>query len=116
MYEVSHNDNVRQVRLFSGSNFDLITCSDDQTVKLWQRGETIKTLEHSEWCWRFDLDETNGLLAVATNYGVTVWQMDDFSKVVEVKIDDTRDVRFNKDATKILAVESSGEVHEISLR
>ena len=118
LYEVSHNDWVRHVRLFPDSKlgFDLITCSDDKTVKFWRRGKIFKTLEHSNYCWRFDLDKTNRLLAVGTKDGVTVWQMNNFSKVGEENIGDTRDVRFNKDSTKVLAVKESGEVYKISLQ
>ena len=70
-------------------------------------------------CDRFDLDKTNSLLAVATGDlsggGVTVWRIDTFYKIGEIKIGSTFDVRFNATPTKAIAVKKNGEIHELAL-
>ena len=134
LYSVNHKDSVNHVRLFPDSTlgFDLITASDDQTLSFWRGGVHIKSLEHSGPCNHFDLDDTNRLLAVAcerslttekTNFfgktekltSVTVWRLDNFTQVDQVKFGCTAEVRFNADSTKIIAVKKSGEVIVINL-
>ena len=123
LYSTSHQDWVNCVQLLPDSSlgFNLITC-DDETVKLWRNGELVKSLEHSDECIRFDLDKTNRFLAVATGDvddeslgGVTVWRIENFSKIGEQKIGFTEDVRFNADSTKVLAAKYNGQVYEIAL-
>ena len=136
MYEVAH-DEVNHIRLFSDSTlgFDRITCGFDKTVKFWRSGELVRCLEHSGGCYHFDLDETNRLLAVACgefdsslfsvfgkDHGtekvtgsVTVWRLDNFTKIGDEKIGWTTLVRFNADTTTIIAVKRFSEVYKINL-
>ena len=118
LYSTSHILPVECVQLLPDSSlgFNLITSSDDRTVKLWRNGELVESLKHSSWCERFDLDRTNRLLTVATEHGVTVWRIDNFSKIGEQKIGWTMDVRFNAASTKVIAVKESGKVYEIALK
>ena len=117
LYSIQHEDYINHVRLLSDQKlgFDLITSGDDDMVKFWLQGRIVKSLEHSNTCYRFDLDKQNRLLAVATYTGVTVWRLDDYAKIGEEEIGDTQDVRFNASATKLIAALTSGAVHEISL-
>ena len=121
LYSVEHDDQIRHVHLLSDKtlDFDLITCGEDRKVKLWRQGQLVKTLDHSNKCWRFDLDNGNRLLAVATGNdsegGVTLWRLSDYEKIGEEKIGDTRDVRFNDSATKVLATTYYGPVYQILL-
>ena len=117
LYSVKHNDYIWHVQLVSDQKlgFDLITASDDKTVKLWRNGQAVKTLKHSNWCNHCELDKQNRLLAVATDVGVTLWRTDDYSKIDEVKIGRIFDVRFNANSTKLIAAHNDGPVHEIAL-
>ena len=115
---VKHDDIIFHVQLVSDPKlgFDLITCSEDTTVKLWREGQLVKTLEHSNYCYHSDLGKQNRLLAIATRHGVTLWRVDDYSKMKEVKIGETTDVRFNTSSTKLVAMARYGSVYEISLQ
>ena len=69
-----------------------------------------------------NLSEEKQLLVVATgepfglNGNVTVWRLDNFTKIREEEIGSTLDVRFNADGTKVIAVTNVGSVFEISLQ
>ena len=117
LYSTSHILPVECVQLLPDSSlgFNLITSSLGGPVKLWRNGELVKSLQHSGTCWRFDLDKTNRLLAVANIVGVTVWRIDNFEKIGEEEIGVTMDVRFNAASTKIIAVTMYGKVYEIAL-
>ena len=118
LYSIKHKESIHQVHLLSDQNldFDLITASWDKKVKLWRQGKVFKTLKHSEGCRSFDLDKENRLLAVATKDGVTLWRLDRYEKIAEEKIGETKDVKFNKTATKIIAASHDGAVYSISLQ
>ena len=122
LYSIKHSRAITQVRLLLDQNldFDLITCSDDKTVKLWYQGKIFKILEHSVPCYSFDLDEERRMIAVAT-YGLTrpgcvaLWRLDRYEKILEEKIDNVAVVRFNKNATKIIAASRFGHIYGILL-
>ena len=117
LYSVEHGYEIYHVHLLSDQNldFDLITASLDKTVKLWRQGKVVKTLKHFEICRSFDLDKENRLLAVATRDGVTLWRLDRHEKIAEEKIGSTVDIRFNENATKIIAATYYGPVYQMSL-
>ena len=122
LYSVKHNSWINHVHLLPDQKlkFDLITCSDDKTVKLWRRGRIVKSLQQSDWCYHFDLDKDHRLLAVATGFdvngSVSVYRLDTFAKIYEKAIGSTSNVRFNKNATKLIAASFNGSVYEISLQ
>ena len=85
-------------------------------MKLWRQGQIVKSLQQSNACYHFDVDKDHRLLAVATDDGVSLWRLDTFDKIDEQKIGTTRNVRFNKTATKLISVNSDGSVFELSLQ
>ena len=121
LHSLEHGSTVEHVRLFSDQKlgFDLITSSWDKTVKFWRQGQIVKSLQHSRYCYRFDIDKDNRLLAVATgkdkNGGVSLYRLDTFAKIDEKEIGCTEIVRFNSSATKLIAVKHKA-VFELSLQ
>ena len=119
LYTVNHQAFMPKVCLLSDATlgFDMITASVDQSVKFWLNGYQVKCLKHAYPCWHFDFDCQKRFLVVATGKekqgGVVVWRVEDFTKVGEQSIADTRVVRFNSDSTKITAVTADGQVFEI---
>ena len=124
LYSVEHKsagwpcNTVYHVHLLADQKlgFDLITASGDKTIKFWRQGQVIKSLEYSTWCSHFDLDKYHRILAVATGDGVSLWQLETFSKIDENKIGKITNVRFNANATKLIAATLEGSVFEISLQ
>ena len=47
---------------------------------------------------------------------VSLYRLDTFAKIDEQQIGSTMDVRFNKNATKLIAATRDGSVYEISLQ
>ena len=118
LYSVEHHFSIYHVHLLSDQSldFDLITSSWDSSVELWQKGQIVESLEHSNWCRCFDLDKEKRLLAVVTDDGLTLWRLGRYEKIGEARIGQITDVRFNKNATKLIASIASGAVYEISLQ
>ena len=88
----------------------------DDRVTFWRQGQIVKSLKHSDACYNIDMDKDRRLLAVATKDGVSLWKLDTFTKIDEQKIGIISNVRFNANATKLIASQFEGPVFEISLR
>ena len=62
------------------------------------------------------MDKDRRLLAVATLDGVSLWSLKTFEKIDEQKIGNTKNVRFNKNETKLLAATDKESVFEMLLQ
>ena len=87
----------------------------------WRQGNIVKNLKQPKNCNHFDVDKNHRLLAVANADGVSLVQLDlqsdlQFVKIKEEKIGSTEMVRFNDNATKLVAITSDGSVYEIVLQ
>ena len=115
LYTIEHINYVRKVQLLpSGSCYDLIT-SGDTTIKVWNGGELVKTLEHSSSCYSFHLNPERTMLACSHQEGVTVWSTADWKNLADLKIDWIVDVKFNSASNQIIAAHYKGEVSIIDL-
>lgn len=116
LYKIEHNSSVNHTQLFpDGSNFDLITSSRDQTVKVWKGGKLKQTLKHSNYCYTFQLDSKKQKLAVAYSGGVTIGSTAGWKLIADKKVGEIMDLCFNEDSNKILAAEILGDIYVIDL-
>ena len=118
LYTVKHDHHVEQVKLFpAGSIFDMISCSWDESVKVWKQEKLVQTLQHSDRCRRFDLNSEGTLLAVGygsgSNGGVTIWSTTEWKKLADLILGWTVDVRFN--SNKILAAHCDARISIVDL-
>lgn len=116
LYAVKNGGHVNQVQLFSpGHSFDLMISSYDGSVKVCKEGKVIQTLEHSNGCYRFQLNTEKTLLAVGYRDGLALWSTADWSKLADQKIGHIVDVHFNSTSSKVIAADRQGEVSVIDL-
>ena len=112
--QMKHDDEVNCVVLH---NDTVITASNDKTVRVWETrtGKLMHTLTHSTECRNFDISQDKTILAVAQDEcGVQFWCMKNWTKLGEVKLGNTMDVRFANEH-EVIAGNFNGEVNMISM-
>ena len=98
----------------SEHSYDLIS-SGDKTLEVWKEGKLVKSLQHSNDCWRFHLNSDKSLLAVGYDSGVTVWSTAAWTRLADLEIGDIMDVKFNSASNVILAAQWNGKLHIVNL-
>ena len=92
----------------------LISSSGDRRCKLWgwDKGQLHYKLQHDGACYNFDIQK--GLLAVASETGVTIWCLDDQQKLEHIVLERVQDVRFQ--GNKSIAALYDGTVYSIQMK
>ena len=127
--ENAHNDEIRKIIHFS--NYNLISCSRDKTVKLWEinnnKYENITTLVHSNNVSSILLLEDKKILISSGLDGTYFWNTINYEKLFYIKetfcgwnegiknIDDNRIIVTGKDSNllKIISISQKEVIAEI---
>ena len=113
--QMKHDDKVWCAVLH---NDMVITASDDKTVRVWETrtGKLMHKLTLSTECRNVDISRDKTILAVAyaEDGGVQFWCMKNWTKLGEVKLGKTQDVRFLNEK-ELIAGNHNGEVYMISM-
>ena len=116
LYTVKNGGHVNQVKLLPpGLTYDLMISSYDGSIKVCKDGKVVQTLEHSNGCYRFQLNQEKTLLAVGYRDGLTLWSTADWAKLADQKIGHIVDVHFNLASSKAIVADREGEVSVIDL-
>ena len=116
LYHVKHNHSVSSVFF---ENSMLISASLDQTCKISKKdnGRLLQTLEHDGKCNSIDINGNMMAVAHGNNDecgGVSVWNIEDFSKIEEYQFKQITDVRFQSDS-RIIFASNDGWIYKIEL-
>ena len=116
LYDVRHKHSVSSV-VFKNSM--LISASLDQTCKISKKdnGRLLQTLEHDGKCNNIDINGNMMAVAHGNNDecgGVSVWNIEDFSKIEEYQFKQITDVRFQSDS-RIIFASNDGWIYKIEL-
>ena len=116
LYDVKHNHSVSSVFF---KNSMLISASLDQTCKISNKddGRLLKTLEHDGKCNNIDIKGNMMAVAHGNNGergGVSVWNIENFSKIEEYQFKQITDVRFQSDS-RIIFASNDGWIYKIEL-
>ena len=93
----------------------MISCGNDDTIKVWKDEKLVKNLDHSNYCRGFQLNSEKTMLAVGYSSGITVWSTADWKKLTDLEIGHTEGVNFNSDSSKIIAAHRNGQLSVIDL-
>ena len=106
----------------------LVSCGD-KTIRIWKlkNGNLLHKLQLPDWCRNFDLNFKNTLLAVAHDFGVSIWDFSrlrsfdgkDFSVQIPIMeiptLKKVMDVRFSESGTRLIVGQHDGKVFKVNL-
>ena len=124
LYEVDHGHAVYCVKIVD----ELLLASGGIMVKIWnlKSGNLLHKLQLPNMLCNFDLDPQNTLLAVAHYHGVSIWDFSSLksfdgldysvrSPIMDIKLQDVMDVRFNEPGTRLIVGQYDGKVFKVDL-
>ena len=97
---------------------DLVSCSADKTMKIWDvtTGSEKRKYNTEEWAFNIGYAAQHSLIATCNAFGITFWSEQTNKKVRQFNVGMVTDVKFNESETYLAAGAYSGTVCVIDIR